>query len=130
VHTLLVSKKDWPADKLQSSGEYRWCVSSARLSGQGSFGGHGEDQELGFCIVWGFLTRKRILAYRIEREGYDKTRITLLAYMPRTVKIGIALVLALIYIVPVSLSPLLWKVYEAQTLRASKVYLPAFCRYL
>jgi hypothetical protein len=81
-------------------------------------------------IAWGLSGKKSFLAYRIERKDTNQVRVTPLAYLDKTRKAALAVPLALIFIVPVLLAPFLWWVYEIQTLRASRVYLPTFGRFL
>jgi hypothetical protein len=45
-------------------------------------------------------------------------------------KIGIAFILALGFILPVLLTPLVWHNYEQKNLRMSRYYLTSFCHHL
>lgn len=130
VRAYLQENPCWGAEVIQDAGEYGWRVSAAHKYSKGPFGARLVDEGPDQFIAWGISGKKSCLAYRIEREDEWQIRITPLAYLERTRKITIAVSLALVLIVPVLLSPLLWWMYQAQTLRASRVYLPTFGRYL
>ena len=130
VHTRLKENQCWGADLLQLAGEYEWRVSAARLYSKGPFGAQVIDESADAFVAWGISGNKSCLAYRIERETDSTIRVTPLAYLERIRKISLAVALAMIFILPVLLAPLLWRLYEVQTLRASRIYLPTFARYL
>ena len=130
IRTWLQENPCWGAELLAHAGEYRWRVSAARFYSKGPFGARVIDETPGCLVAWGITGKRSCLAYRIKRESENIIQITPLAYLEPRRKIFLAVFLALIYIVPVLLSPLLWRMYEAQTLQASRVYLPTFARYL
>lgn len=120
----------WGADVLRLAGEHGWRVATAGRYSKGPFGARVIDVGPDCMIAWGISGKKSFLAYRIEREDANQVLVTPLAYLEGTYKATLAVSLALLFIVPVLLAPLLWWVYQAQTLRASRVYLPTFGRYL
>lgn len=130
VRTRLQENPCWGAELLQRAGEYGWRVSAARRYSKGPFSSRIIDESPDRLVAWGISGKKSYLAYRIERESKEIIQITPLAYLECTHKTVIAISFALIFIVPVILSPLLWWVYEVQTLRASRVHLPTFSWYL
>lgn len=120
----------WGADVLTLAGEYAWRASAARLFATGPFGARVIDEQDGAFIAWGITGRKSCLAYRIRPENETTLRVEPLGYLERRWKIGLSVALACALVIPVLLSPLIWKMYREQTLRASRIYLPALCRYL
>lgn len=118
------------ADILQLAGEFEWRVKAARLYSQGFFGARVIDETPDSFIAWGISGNKGCFAYKVERLDVLRIQITPLAYLERRRKIGLGVILALMFVLPVLLSPILWKLYEIQTLRSSRIYLHAFARYL
>lgn len=130
VRTHLEGNQSWGADLLEQSGASGWRVSAARLFSKGPFGAQVIVESPDQFVAWGITGRKSCLAYRIEREGVERVRVTPLGYLERVRKVMVSMTLALAGIVPVLLSPLIWWLYESQTLRDSQTHLPAFCRLL
>ncbi len=120
----------WGAETLSIAGEYGWRVEIARASSRSPFSSRVIEDGADSFIVWGITGKKSFLAYRIEPEKDGTIWVIPLAYMEKTRKTAIAITLAIFFIAPVLLAPLIWRWYEAQTIRASRIYLPAFCRYL
>ena len=120
----------WGADVLRLAGEHGWRVATAGRYSKGPFGARVIDDGPDCMIAWGISGKKSFLANRIERKDANQVLVTPLAYLEGTYKATLAVSLALLFIVPVLLAPLLWWIYQVQTLRASRVYLPTFGRYL
>jgi hypothetical protein len=129
VRSFLGNHPYWGADVLENSGEYHYRIRRAQRYSKGKMGCKILNESDGNCIAWGITGQKSFLAYRIIRENI-RLRIIPLAYLERTRKTAIAVSLSMLFIVPVMLAPLIWKIYEKQTLRNSRVNLPTFCRYL
>jgi hypothetical protein len=134
VHARLQENPGWVVELLENAGEYKCRVNLARRYikwfGTGPSRAQVVDEGPDCFMIWGITGKGSTLAYRIEREGENRIRVTPLAYMERKGKILLAFALVMIYIVPVLLSPLIWRLHEERTLRASRVYLPTFGRYL
>ncbi len=130
IRSLLQSNPCWGADVLETAGEYHYRVNRARYYSKRKLACRIVDEGDGSCIAWGVTGKKSFLAYRIVCEDDHRLRIVPLAYLEKTRKTAIAVSLAMLFIVPVVFAPLLWKIYESQTLRNSRVNLPTFCRYV
>ena len=134
IRSRLQENPGWVAELLENAGENGQRVNLARRYirwyGIGSSGAQIISEGMDCFKVWGLSGKGSTLAYQIERKGENRIRITPLAFMERKGKILLAVALVLIYILPVLLSPLIWRLNEARTLRASRVYLPTFVRYL
>jgi hypothetical protein len=81
-------------------------------------------------LAIGTLGKRRYLAYKIEAHDEGTVRITPTPFLEPHDKIYIALKLAIIYIIPVLLSPFIWHKWEEHNLRFSRYYLNSFCHYL
>lgn len=81
-------------------------------------------------IAIGTLGKRRSLAYRIELHDERTVKIIPISFLEAKAKIRIACVLAIFYIVPVLLSPILWQKWAEQNLKFSRYYLNSFCHYL
>lgn len=131
ARALLENDPQWGASVLRLAGENarqeRWVRQISRgrkgsrvlgRSGAGSF------------IAWGVVGARSFVAYRVESGEDGWVRVTPLAYLPVGRKVSIALMLALFYVLPVFLSPLVWRKQALQVQRTSRKYLAAFCRCL
>ena len=130
VRTRLKENPNWGAELLEQAGEYSWRVTTARWYSKGPFGARVIDDGPESFVAWGFSGKRSFLVYRISKEGENTIQVIPLAFQPRANKVLLVVFLALIYLIPVLLSPLLWRMFEVQTLRASRVFLPTFARYL
>ena len=130
VRVYLQENPCWGAELLQQAGEYRWRISAARCYSKGPFGSKVIDEDPDCLVAWGVTGRQSSLAYRIEREDDTHIRITPVAYLERTRKSAMVVTLAVLFLLPVILAPLIARWHEVTVLRASRVYLPTFCRYL
>jgi len=74
--------------------------------------------------------KKQCLAYRLEADHGSNVRITPLPFLVVKDKVGIAFMLTLAFVLPVLLSPFVWRRYEQNNLRMSRYYLISFCHYL
>jgi hypothetical protein len=81
-------------------------------------------------IAVGPIGKKQCLAYKINANGDAGVTITPIAFLAVKYKIGISIMLTLAYIVPVLLSPLVWRKYAQNNLKLSRYYLTSFCHYL
>jgi hypothetical protein len=75
----------------------------------------------------GITTR---LVYLIERIDPNKIKIIPLSYIETELKIGTALFLATLFLLPSILSPVIWKKFQRSNLMMSKYCLPGFCEFL
>jgi hypothetical protein len=125
----LQNNREWGADVLEQAGEYRWRVKIARIYSLGIFGSKAVTGGEGCLTACGAIGKHEFIAYRVERLETGVVQVSPLPYIEKRFKITLALGLALLFIVPVIFSPLLWKWYAARTLRNARIYLPAFCRY-
>lgn len=126
----LRNNRDWGAETFRLAGEYGWRVKMAKRSSRGPFRSRIIEVGDKSFIAWGITGKKSFLAYQIEPETESTIRIIPLVYLEKQRKTAIAITLAVFFIAPVLLAPLVWWWYEAQIIRASRIYLPAFCRYL
>lgn len=121
----------WGAEVLTLSGDYDWQIAAARLYSQGFFGARIiEEKEGNSFIAWGISGHKRCLAYRIRLENQTTLQVVPLEYLEPRRKVGLSIALACAFILPVLISPLIWKLYAMETHRSSRILLPEFCRYL
>lgn len=130
VRTRLQENPKWGAEMLRRAGEFDWRVKAAGWYSRGHFGARVIDETPGSFVAWGITGNKQCLAYRIEKQEMGQIRITPLAYLEKRRRIGLAIALLLCFVVPALLSPIAWKLYEIFTLRASRVHLYNFARYL
>ena len=130
VRAYLEANRAWGAEVLKLAGEYGWRQKAARKYSLGLSGAKTIPETSERFIAWGLSGKKSFFAYRIERQNEYSIRVTPVAYLENTLKTTIMVTLAAFFIVPLLFSPFFWRLYEMQTYRSSKVYLPAFCRYL
>jgi hypothetical protein len=130
VDRLLLDDSRWGANVLEMSGDYNWRVKLARLESWGWFSSRVFPQSDNQFIAFGVTGKRSFLGYQILKKGDNKIRITPVGYLPKRSKVVMVIALALLYILPVLLSPFIFKLYEIVILRSSKIYLDAFCRYL
>jgi len=130
LRTHLQGRDVWGADVLRLAGEHGWRVATAGMHSKGPLGAYVIDEGPDSIVAWGVRGKKSFLAYRIERVSVGQVNVTPLSYLESKHKAALAISLALLFILPVLLSPLVWWTYQVQTVRASRVYLPTFGRYL
>lgn len=130
VRTRLQDHPNWGAEILRRAGEFDWRVKAAGWYSRGYFGARVIDETPDSFVAWGITGNKHCLAYRVEKQTAGQIRITPLAYLEKRRRVGLALALLLLFVIPVLLSPLVWKLYEVFTLRASRVQLYNFARYV
>ena len=78
----------------------------------------------------GPIGKKQYLAYQVKPHQNGGIEITPMPYLGVRYKLGISLMLSLAYIVPVVLSPLVWRKYAQNNLKLSRYYLTSFCHYI
>ena len=88
---------------------------------------HSNDNSLIAIAPFG---KKKCLAYKLEPIPGTGTRITPIPFLEVKAKIGIAFMLAIAFVLPVVLSPWVWRRYEQNNLLMSRYYLLSFCHYL
>lgn len=130
VECLLQDDIKWGAKVLELSGEYGWLVKLVRLQSRGWYSSRILPESPEQFIAHGTIGKRSFLVYKIQRENDDCIRVTPIGYVSLGIKIFMMFVLALLFILPVFLSPLIWKVSELMILRSSRIYLSAFCLYL
>lgn len=130
VHRRVRNNPTWGAELLEMAGDYSWRVSAAKLYSNGPFGARVIEESTDSFVAWGITGNKSCLAYRVERRDERHIKVTPLAYLEQRRKFGLVVALTCIFVLPVLLTPLLWRLYEVQTLRVSKIYLPIFARYV
>lgn len=130
IECLLQDDRTWGAKVLEQSGEIPYRVKLVQIQNTIWVRCGIIPQSSEHFIAAGLLGRRSFLAYSIDKQKDGCTRITPTGFIPRWARLFSAVPLALMGVVPVVLSPLIWKWHEALTLRRSKLYLPAFCLYL
>ena len=130
VKKLLENDRYWGASTLEMAGEFGWKVLLARLWSGALFSSGIISESTDGFIVYRAFGKQDFLAYRITKESESSVRVTPFGYLPQNSKVWIVIGLAVCFILPVMLSPIIWKSYELSNLRYSRVYQDAFCRYL
>lgn len=130
VECLLQDDPKWGANVLEMSGEYDWRVKLLRRQSIGWNSSRIIPETTDHFIAFATIGKRSFLAYQIERESDQNIRVTPIGYVPVGIKVFTAFVLTLLYILPVILSPFIWKLHKIAILRSSKIHLDAFCRYL
>jgi hypothetical protein len=129
IQCILQDEKDWSAGVLACADTkprvVEWIQVVNRLSPSYI---RPEDQNQFLAV--GSLGKKQCLAYQITRLDDNHVQITPAAYLPVSAKISIAVLLALCYLLPVLLSPIVWQKYAQRNLKLSRYYLHSFCHYL
>ncbi|MEI7846012.1 MAG: hypothetical protein WCK35_09435, partial [Chloroflexota bacterium] len=114
----------------EMAGEYGWRVKLARMWGYKRYSAMLIPESDDSFVVFNMIAKNSCLVYRIQKADDDSVQVTPANYLPREWKIFIAIGLAVLFIFPVLLSPVIWKLYEITNARLSRLFLDAFCRYL
>jgi len=130
VECLLNDDHKWGAHVIEQAGEMDWKVKYVQLQSRAFYPSIVFPVNENQFSIFSIIGRHQFLAYRIDRLDTTRIQVVPIGQIPNRVKAISAASLAMMFIIPIVLSPLVWKIYEQTTLRNSKLYLDAFCRYL
>lgn len=129
IECILQDETDWSARVLSCADTkprvVEWIRVVSRLNPS-----HIRPKSPDKFLAVGSLGKKQCLAYEVTRIDESQVQITPVAYLPIRAKIGIAILLALCYLLPVVFAPFVWRKNAQRNLKLSRYYLNSFCHYL
>lgn len=130
VECLLQEDAQWGAKIMELAGKPAWQVKLIRLLNWGWNKSRIIPETTERFIAVGAIGKRTFLTYQIDKLDNSSIQVTPIGFVPRHIKLWTAAILMLAFVVPLLLTPLVWKLHEVSNKRNSKLHLDAFCGYL
>ncbi len=125
LRQIFESDPNWVGGVMELAGHY--AISKGMQSFRNSlWGSKVEEQGEGYFEVRGTVS----MYYRVEAVSETVSRILPIGNLPTVLKVAIPFQLALVCILPVVLTPLIYKLQKNKILWSSKAHIEPLCQYL